>query len=248
MGVPTLGCACRVCRSSDPRDRRTRSSVLLSHGGRNAVIDTSTDFRAQALREGVSRLDAVIYTHAHADHILGLDDIRPYNMKQKSRIPLYGSGDTLAVLRRTFAYIFEPAEYSTVPSIQMQEIAGPFDPFQIEGQPVSMTPIPARHGPIPVLGYRFGRAAYLTDFSLVPEESKPLLEDLDDLVLDALRHTPHPMHSTVEQSLALVEEVRPRRAWFTHIAHELPHEETNRRLPDHVKLAYDGLSFEVQLA
>ncbi len=248
MGVPTLGCRCPVCRSSDPRDRRTRSSILLSHAGRNVVIDTSTDFRAQALREDVSRLDAVVYTHAHADHILGLDDIRPYNMRQKSHIPLYASADTLAILRRTFAYIFEPGLYSTVPSIELNEIQGPFDPFQVADQPVPMTPIPARHGPIPVLGFRFGRAAYLTDFSSVPEESKPLLEDLDDLVLDALRHTPHPMHSTVEQSLTLVEEVRPRRAWFTHIAHELSHEETNRELPDHVKLAYDGLSFEVQLA
>jgi phosphoribosyl 1,2-cyclic phosphate phosphodiesterase len=248
MGVPTLGCGCGVCRSEDPRDRRMRSSVLLSAEGRNVVIDTSPDFRSQALRVGLGRLDAVVFTHGHADHILGLDDIRPYNLKQRSDIPLYAASETLETLRRTFAYIFEQKnEYSTVPAIRMLAIDGPFDPFGIEGQPIVMAPAPALHGPMDVLGFRFGRAAYLTDFSVVPQESKELLRGLDDLILDALRYTPHPMHSNVEQSLALVEELKPRRAWFTHIAHDLGHEETNRRLPENVKLAYDGLSFEVRL-
>jgi phosphoribosyl 1,2-cyclic phosphate phosphodiesterase len=249
MGVPTLGCGCRVCCSEDPRDRRTRSSVLLEAAGRSVVIDTTPDFRTQALRERLGRLDAVVYTHGHADHILGLDDIRPYNLKQKSKIPLFASPETLAILRRTFAYIFDDpmTPFSTLPSIHLNPIDGPFDPFGAPGRRIEMVPVPARHGPIEVLGFRVGRLAYLTDFSSIPEESKALLGGLDDLILDALRHTPHPMHSTVQQSLALVEELRPRRAWFTHIAHELSHEETNRSLPENVNLAYDGLSFEVPL-
>jgi phosphoribosyl 1,2-cyclic phosphate phosphodiesterase len=249
MGVPTLGCACPVCRSENPRDQRTRCSILLSSGGRNVVIDTSPDFRSQALRANMGRLDAVVYTHGHADHILGLDDIRPFNMLQGAEIPIYASNETLAILRRTFAYIFEgPNGASSRPGIQLHAIEGPFDPFGDPGSKCELIPIPAFHGPTNVLGFRLGRAAYLTDFSSVPEESKALLHGLDDLILDALRYKPHPMHSNVEQSIALVAELQPRRAWFTHIAHDLPHEETNHRLPEHVKLAYDGLSFEVNVS
>ncbi|HEV2385991.1 MAG TPA: MBL fold metallo-hydrolase [Candidatus Acidoferrales bacterium] len=247
MGVPTLGCACGVCHSRNPRDRRTRSSVLLRARGRNVVIDTTPDFRAQALRERLNRLDGVVFTHAHADHILGLDDIRPFNIKQNADIPLYAAPDTLATLRRTFAYIFDASNDSnTLPRISLNPIDGAFDPFQIAGERLLLAPVPARHGPGEVLGFRFGRAAYLTDFSSLPEPSKDLLRGLDDLILDALRYTPHPMHSNVEQSLALVSELRPRRAWFTHICHDLPHHKTNHRLPANVKLAYDGLSFEVK--
>lgn len=256
MGVPTLGCPCAVCRSTDPRDKRTRASVLLSFrsagpGGpaaRNIVFDTTPDFRYQALRAGLARLDAVVFTHGHADHILGLDDIRPYNLKQQAAVPLYATDETLAILKRTFAYIFDGAPtQSTVPGVALHRINGPLTLFGL-----SLVPVPARHGEMDVLGFRFGRAAYLTDFSQVPESSKPLLRDLDDLILDALRYTPHPMHSTVEQSLALVDELQPRRAWFTHICHDLPHAETNARLarhpgPSQVQLAHDGLSFEVQL-
>jgi phosphoribosyl 1,2-cyclic phosphate phosphodiesterase len=247
MGVPTLGCRCAVCHSTDPHDRRTRPSVLLSAGGRNVVIDTAPDFRSQALREGIERLDAVVFTHCHADHIMGLDDIRPFNIKQGGAIPLYGSAETLAIIRRTFAYIFDggPSQ-STIPGVELHTIEGPFDPFGLDER-VELEPVPARHGGIEVLGFRFGRAAYLTDFSTVPEGSKALLGGLDDLILDALRYTPHPMHSSVEQSLRLVSELQPRRAWFTHIAHDLPHEATNARLPENVRLAYDGLRFEVRL-
>ena len=243
MGVPSLGCPCAVCRSADPHDQRTRPSVLLSYSGRNVVIDTTPDFRFQALREGIDRLDAVLYTHGHADHILGLDDIRPYNLKQNGVVPIYASAETQKILRRTFAYIFDetPTE-STIPGVEMITIDGPFDLLGVR-----FTPVTANHGNVPVLGFRFGRAAYLTDFSSVPEESKRQLCGLDHLILDALRYTPHPMHSNVEQSLALVGELCPRHAWFTHICHDLAHEETNSRLPENVRLAYDGLSFEVEL-
>jgi phosphoribosyl 1,2-cyclic phosphate phosphodiesterase len=243
MGVPTPGCHCAVCKSSDPRDNRTRPSILLSYSGHNVLVDTTPDFRFQALRANLEHLDAVLFTHSHADHIMGLDDIRPYNLKQRCAIPIFASGDTLAVLRRTFAYVFEEAPPgSTVPLVELREITGPFDIFGLRIQPV-----PALHGPSPVLGFRAGAFAYLTDFSSVPPESKLLLAGLDHFVLDALRYTPHPMHSNVEQSMALVDELRPRQAWFTHICHDLGHQAANDRLPENVRLAYDGLTLEVDL-
>jgi phosphoribosyl 1,2-cyclic phosphate phosphodiesterase len=243
MGVPTLGCHCAVCESSDPHDKRTRPSVLLSYAGRNVVIDTTPDFRYQAMRAHIDRLDAVVYTHAHADHILGLDDVRPFNLKQKGVVPIYAAPETLTLLRRQFAYIFDeaPAE-STVPLVALHEIDGPFELFGAK-----IIPVAAMHGSQPVLGFRIGSVAYLTDFSRVPESSKALLRNLDHFILDALRYVPHPTHSTVEQSLALVRELKPKHAWFTHICHDLGHADANARLPENVRLAYDGLEFEVPL-
>jgi phosphoribosyl 1,2-cyclic phosphate phosphodiesterase len=245
MGVPSLGCHCRVCSSSDPHDNRLRPSLLLSRGGQNVVIDTTPDFRQQALRVGLDRLDAILLTHGHADHILGFDDIRPFNIRQNAPLPVYGSQETFEVVRRAFAYVFDGRPtLSTVPSVNLHVVDGPFELMD-----VPFVPVPLWHGDLQVLGFRFGRAAYLTDFGELPESSFALLQGLEVLILDALRDEPHPMHQTVEQALALIDRLKPRQAWFTHIAHDLPHEETNERLRklgfENVALAYDGLQFEV---
>jgi len=247
MGVPTLGCPCHVCKSEDPHDKRLRPSLLLSRRGQNVVIDTTPDFRQQALRVGLDRLDAILLTHGHADHILGFDDIRPFNIRQRSALPVYSNEETFRTIRRVFAYVFDDKPtLSTVPSVKLHDIPRP---IELLGTP--FIPVPLLHGEMEVLGFRFGRAAYLTDFSKIPDSSMPLLEGLDELVLDALRDIPHPMHQTVEQALAIIQQLKPRRAWFTHIAHDLPHAATNERLAKmgfpHVQLAYDGLEFEVQV-
>jgi riboflavin kinase/FMN adenylyltransferase len=245
MGVPTIGCHCAVCSSSDPRDNRMRTSVLLSRNGQNVLIDTTPDFRTQALRVGINQIEAVLLTHGHADHVMGFDDLRPLSVGRSQPMPVYGNKQAFDIVRRAFSYAFDgKPKLSTVPSVILKEIDGPFELLGVK-----ITPIPLVHGEMTVLGFRFGRAAYLTDFNSVPESSFALLQGLDDVILDALRDTPHPMHQTVEQALALVEKIKPKRAWFTHIAHDLGHAATNERLRKqghaNVQLAYDGLRIEI---
>ena len=242
-GVPTIGCLCQVCTSTDPRDKRLRPSILVRYAGRGILIDTTPDFRTQALRAPIERVDAILYTHAHADHILGLDDVRPFNYRQRSEIPIYAMQDTLDSIRRVFNYAFEPEPGQTsIPKIKLHPIEE--EPFELFG--LTITPLPVMHGEAQILGFRFGAAAYITDQSDIPEATKEKLHGLDVLFLDALRHKPHPTHSTVERSLKWVEELKPRRTFFTHICHDLGHASTEATLPAGVKLAYDGLEIVVE--
>jgi len=244
MGVPTLGCRCAVCTSKDPRNRRTRPSIAVawSRGLKEylVVIDTGPDFREQALREGIRHVDAVLYTHAHADHILGLDDLRPLSFRHKPDfLPLYADEPTAATLRRVFEYTFsESATYPMRARVELRLLEGT-ESVEIGG--ARFQRIPLVHGQQEVAGFRFGSAAYLTDMSRIPETSLPLLEGLDVVILDALRPQPHPSHATIAESLQWVERIAPRRAWFTHMSHEVDHEETEKGFPAGVRLSYDGL-------
>jgi phosphoribosyl 1,2-cyclic phosphate phosphodiesterase len=242
-GVPMIGCDCDVCRSVDPRDNRMRPSILVEcDDGMRVLVDTTPDLRAQALRHDIRRVDAILYTHSHADHVMGLDEVRRYNMLQKRPMPIYGDAGTLRELRRTFAYIFESdaPKGGGVPDLRLFPIAGP---FCLGHQ--SVEPVPIKHGPWNIFGFRFGGFAYLTDCNGIPDDSLRLLEGLDCLVLDALRKRPHPTHFTIEEAVVMARRVGARRTLFTHIAHELGHEATCASLPAGMALAHDGLVIQV---
>jgi phosphoribosyl 1,2-cyclic phosphate phosphodiesterase len=241
-GVPTIGCSCAVCRSTDPRDKRLRPSILVSYLDHNVVVDTTPDFRAQILRAAPARLDAIIYTHWHADHILGLDDVRPFNYHQGERIPIYASRQALAVIERVFSYVFDNRKRSTsIPQLDVNVIDE--TPFEILG--LRFEPIPITHGHDTIFGFRFGNVAYLTDHSAIPEASLARLGGLDVLFLDALRHRPHPSHSTVSDSIETALKLKPKRTYFTHMSHDVGHAATEATLPPGIFLAYDGLEIQV---
>jgi phosphoribosyl 1,2-cyclic phosphate phosphodiesterase len=241
-GVPMIGCDCPVCTSDDPRDRRSRSSIVVEVGGRRILVDTSPELRLQCLASGVRRIDAILYTHYHADHIVGLDDLRRFNHLQDQVLTCYGDGVTVEVLRRMFPYAFEPTPGypSAKPHLKLSVIEGPFELFGTE-----VIPIPLLHGRQPVLGFRFGPFAYCTDCGAIPGSSLALLQDLKVLVLDGLRHRPHPTHFNLEQAVEIAHDIGAEQTYLTHIAHELPHEKTNAELPDGVELAYDGQVIEL---
>ena len=241
-GVPVIGCDCDTCTSADARDRRWRPSVHLRlDAGLSVLVDASPDLRAQALRFHVDRVDLILLTHSHADHVLGLDDVRIYNFRQGGAIPCYGDARTLADVRRMFAYVFDPAtpRGGGLPQLALWELSGP---FSAAGR--TFVPIPLRHGRRPVLGYRVGRFAYLTDCSEIPAVSWPLLRGLDVLVLDALRRRPHSTHFNVEEAVEAARRIGARRTWFTHMSHDLRHADTCQRLPPGMCLAHDGLVLE----
>lgn len=244
-GVPMIGCTCAVCTSADPRDRRTRASIFIECAeGPNILVDTSTDLRMQALTHGITRVDAILFTHSHADHIMGLDDSRRFSQMQRAAIPCHADLQTAGSLKRSFYYAFDPTEAKGggLPQIDLRAIDGPF----VVGA-VTVQPVPLFHGDRKILGFRFGNFAYLTDTNRVPPEAWPLLGGLDILMLDALRHRPHPTHFTVAEALQVVEQLRPRQTYFTHICHDLGHAATNAALPAGVELAYDGLRFEIDV-
>jgi phosphoribosyl 1,2-cyclic phosphate phosphodiesterase len=251
MGVPTLGCRCAVCTSSDARNRRTRPSIaiLWTEGDgrrRTVVIDTGPDFRHQALREDIRQVDAVFYTHGHSDHILGMDDLRPLSFQHKpAMLPLYADDATAAVLRRDFDYTFsKDSTYATRARVELHRLEGE-ESAEVFG--VGFRRVPLRHGKQEVAGFRFGPAAYLTDMSSIPETSLRLLEGLDVLILDALRPQPHPSHANLAEALGWVERIHPRRGWFTHMSHEVDHATTEATFPAHVRLGYDGLRILFEL-
>jgi phosphoribosyl 1,2-cyclic phosphate phosphodiesterase len=244
-GIPVIGCACRVCRSEDPRDKRMRCSCYVEVDGLHLVFDVGPDFRTQALRHGLTRVDAVLLTHHHFDHVVGLDDLRPFLFDNAAAIPCYAREDTAGVLRAMFTYIFVDRSYPGAANLRLVPVSGP---FRIPGRyddrlGVDVWPIEAYHGSLPLFGYRVGRFAYLTDTSRIPSESMPLLADLDVLVLDALRHEPHPSHFTISQAVDVARTVGARQTYLIHMTHHILHAVEEVRLPAGIALAYDGLSF-----
>ena len=242
MGVPMVGCACRTCHSADPKDRRLRTSCYIKTGDTELLIDTSADYRQQVLRSGIKRLDAVLYTHHHVDHILGMDDLRSFNLLHRMAIPLYGLPETLDNIRRVFRYAFsEIAHASSVPSLTLNEIDN--RPFLFND--VEVTPIPLLHGQLPILGYRVGDFAYCTDVSAIPPASRDRLRGLKVLILGALRYKHHPTHFTIEEATAEALKIGAAQTYFTHISHQVLHAEAEASLPPNIHLAYDGLSFDL---
>lgn len=242
MGVPMVGCDCTVCTSDDPRDKRTRSSVLIRKDGVQILIDTSIDYRFQMLRAAVKHLDAVIYTHYHVDHVLGMDDLRSLNILNKKTIPIYASEDTLQNIRRIFNYAFSDKVVSGIPKILPHIIDSAS--FNIQG--IEIQPIPIMHGKLPIFGFRVGDFAYCTDVSKIPEESYPLLEKVKILILGALRFKPHPTHFSIDEAVAEAEKISAEKTYLIHMSHAVPHRETENKLPAGIHLAYDGLKINIE--
>ena len=234
-----IGCDCSTCRSTDSRDRRLRPSIFVQlNDGTSVLVDAGPDLREQALAHRIRRVDAIVFTHGHADHILGLDDVRRFNFVQKRPMPCYGDRRTVAEIRQTFAYAFDPATQKGggLPQIVTFTIHGAFCLGRQE-----IVPVPLYHGARPILGFRFGPFAYLTDCNRIPDSSWEMLDGLEVLVIDALRDRPHPTHFSLDEAVLASRRIGARRTYFTHMCHDLPHAATSARLPEGVELAYDGL-------
>ena len=242
-GVPVLGCHCAVCSSSDPRNNRTRCSVLLEWSGRKVLIDTATDFRQQALREGIEQIDSVLFTHAHADHVHGIDDLHTFTLRTGNAIPAYADRGVLDRLKGLFSYIFSESDAPGYrPRLQVNEVVGPFDLF---GQTV--VPIPLLHGPGESLGYRVGNLAYIVDCSALPESSWRLLQGVEVLVIDALRFREHESHFSISEAIEVAKKLRVPRTLLTHLTHDIDYPRHTTGLPDGVEFAYDGQTLTLPL-
>ena len=240
-GVPMVGCECRVCTSDNPKNSRMRSSIFISEGEYNILIDAATELRIQCLKNSVKRLDAVLLTHSHADHVLGFDDLRHFNRKRKINIPVYGSVKTVNDVHRMFSYAFkEVSSNGSKPKVTLIPIEGNLNLYDME-----IIPVDVMHGEEMVTAYRFKKFAYVTDVSQIPQDSMEKLKGLDLLIIAALRNIPHEKHFSIEQAISVVAKLKPKQTFFTHIAHEVEHEETDKSLPAGIKLAYDGLSINV---
>ena len=245
FGVPQIGCGCAVCRSADPRDKRTRSGALVEAGGSNILIDTPPELRLQLIAGGISRVDAVVYTHAHADHTNGIDDLRMFSVRQRRALPISGPPETLDRLRTAFSYIFDDSrayEGTSKPSLELHGIE-PDRPVQVAG--VEVLPLAFRHGHVRVYGYRIGALAYITDVKAIPESERRHLRGLDVLVLNALWWRPHPTHLSIAEAVETAQALGARRTYLTHLTHETGHAELAAQLPDGILPAYDGLTVEV---
>lgn len=243
QGVPMIGCHCHVCSSSDDKDKRLRSSILISYADRQFVVDTGPDFRAQMLREKVPRLDAVLITHSHKDHIAGLDDVRAFNYLQQESIPIYGTSISHEALRREFYYAFADYKYPGVPQLELKEVHAS-ESFELFGMKVM--PIEVMHYRMPVLGFRIDNFAYITDAKTISEKSFELLKGVDILVLNALQRDPHISHLTLDEALEVVNQIQPKRTYLTHISHRFGrYAEIEAELPPDVSLAYDGLKIDI---
>ena len=238
-GVPVVGCHCRVCTSTDANNKRLRQSVSVEADGKYFLIDTSTDLRLQLLRHPIPRLDFILFTHSHSDHLMGLDDIRPFNFRQREPIQAYASPMTAKAIRRAFSYIWDDRSQigGGKPQLELTEVEGP---FTYEG--IEIVPVPVEHGDWTILGFRIVRFAYITDTNGIPPSSMRLLDGVEVLALDGLRPAPrHPTHFTIDEAVACAEEIGARETWLIHLTHEVDHEELDATLPPGIRLAYDGL-------
>lgn len=244
-GIPVIGCSCKVCQSDDPRDNRLRCSCYIRAKGVDLIIDVGPDFRTQAMRAEISNVDAVLITHHHFDHVVGLDDLRPFLFENRTAIPCYAAPNSAEVLNRMFGYIFRDGSYPGTPNLELKAVETPFQVVSRfnETEKITAIPVPVEHGDLLIYGYRIGKFAYLTDTSRIPEKSLSLLEDLDVLVLDALRHRIHTKHLTISQAVDVAKQIGARQTYFIHMAHSVLHAEEDAKLPDGIAFAYDGLSF-----
>ncbi|HHT90045.1 MAG: MBL fold metallo-hydrolase [Bacillota bacterium] len=240
-GVPVITCGCAVCQSRNPKNKRTRSSLWIRNQDTDLLIDTATEFRLQALKAKIQKVDGVLYTHCHADHVFGFDDLRVFSKLTGRSIPIYGNEPTISELREVFSYVFRKTQVGggkpQVETIVVEE------PFRVQN--LLVQPIPVFHGTLPIFGYRLGQLAYITDCSYIPPSSLDLLLGLDTLILGVIRHEPHPTHMHMEQALDLASKLGAKRTYFTHISHLLEHEEISQMLPEGISLAYDGLTVRI---